>query len=337
MLTIAAVIPARNAARLLTECLAAIDAQDHPADEIWIIVAPSEDGTLVVARSLADEWPAIRVEENPAGNRAAALNLVIGQTSATALAFVDAQALIAPDYLSAALASLNEVDAAVVGGHMQPIGRSAVGKAMAVALQSPFGVGDSQFHFTGRPRPADSVYLGVYRASVFKAIGVYNTALLRTEDDDLNARVREAGLRIWLDPRIRSTYRCRETLIAIWQQYFGYGEWKVSLLAVRPAAFRVRHLAPPLFVMALVIGLVTAMVGLWWPLATLAGAWSLLGAAFGLSAPAASPVSRLLFLPVTLTMQMAYGVGVLKGIVWLPRRAGSVRAAARAAEIGTGA
>jgi hypothetical protein len=129
-----------------------------------------------------------------------------------------------------------------------------IGQAMAAALRSPFGVGDSQFHYEGEAREVESVYLGVYRTDAFRRVGCYNTALLRTEDDDLNARIRAAGMKIWLDPAIRSTYLCRNRLSDIWRQYFGYGYWKVGLASVRRDALRARHMVPALFVTAAGVG-----------------------------------------------------------------------------------
>ena len=332
-MTLGVVIPARDAAHLLPSCVAAIDAQDRAPDETWIVVAPSSDDTVAVAHSLASERAAVRVVENPAGDRGSGLNLAIGASAADVLAFVDAQATLAPDYLSSALRALAETDAAVVGGPMRPVGTTSISRAMAATLRSPFGVGDSQFHFAGRAREVASVYLGVYRATVFRTVGVYNTALLRTEDDDLNARVREAGLRIWLDPAIRSTYRCRETLGGIWNQYFGYGFWKVALTITQPSALKLRHFAPMMFVDALVVGLLLGLFGWWWLLAVVSGAWLVMAVGFALVAPADGLMARLLFPAVAFTMHAAYGVGTLAGLLRLPSLRGSVRAGAAMAEL----
>src|SRR5205823_5556409 len=127
-----------------------------------------------------------------------------------------------------------------------------------------FGSGGSQFHLDGEPREVESVYLGVYRARTFNRVGWYNPALLRTEDDDLNWRIRDAGLRIWLDPAIRSTYLCRDTLGGVWRQYHAYGLWKVALATLRPGAIHPRHLVPAAFVLAL-IGAAVISLSWWWP------------------------------------------------------------------------
>ena len=53
--------------------------------------------------------------------------------------------------------------------------------------------------------------------------------MVRNQDDEFNYRLRAAGGRIWLDPRIRSTYYARSTFRSLWRQYFQYGYWKVRV------------------------------------------------------------------------------------------------------------
>lgn len=325
--TVAIVIPAREAAALLSGCLAAIGQQSRAADEVWLVVGRSTDGTLEIARGLEDDT--VRVLENAAGDRATAMNLAVATSSADVFAMVDAQARLAPTYISSALVALEASGAAVVGGPMRPVGRTAVGRALALALRSPFGIGDSQFHFAGPAHSADSVYLGVYRASVFTRVGQYNPALQRTEDDDLNFRVRAAGFDIWLDPGIRSTYLCRGTLGAIWQQYVGYGYWKVALATLRPRAVRFRHVVPAAFVVALVVTGV-ASATLWLPALPIVLITYLLVAAFAGILSEGRPRSWLLFPVVTMTMHLAYGVGTLAGLLSWQRLARAARRGAAA-------
>lgn len=320
---VAVVVPVRDAASLLPDCLAAIHAQDRPSDAILVVVAPSSDGTHDVASSLAGAETTIL--DNPAGDRGSAINRALDATDADVIAMVDAQARLAPDYLSRALVALERHAACVVGGPMRPEGRTVIGRAMAAALCSPFGIGNSQFHFEGQAREVEAVYLGVYRSGVFAKVGRYNPALLRTEDDDLNARVRDAGLRIWLDPAIRSTYLCRDSLGAIWRQYHGYGYWKVALATIRPGAIRLRHLVPAFFVVGLAVAAVVSLV-LWWPALPLI-LLMYLGVALGaaLVGSTGNALARLLFPLVTLTMHMAYGTGVLRGLLHWPRVRAVVR------------
>ncbi len=331
-MSITVVVPVRDGAHLLADCLAAIHEQSQPPDEVLVVVGPSHDGTAETARELAGQG--VRVLDNPRGDRASAINVALAVASGDLVALVDAQARLTPDYLRCAAEVLDDRTIAVAGGPMRPVGTTPIGRAMAAALQSPFGVGDSQFHFAGAARDVDSVYLGVYRRDVFDQIGAYNSALARTEDDDVNARIREAGLRIRLDPSIRSSYRCRETLVGIWRQYHGYGYWKVALAAVRPSSIRLRHLVPAVFVLALLSAVVLAATGWWIPIVVLGVAWSAAALVFAVAASGITPDARIRFPVVTLTMHLAYGIGSLQALLQWPRLARQARASAP--ERGTG-
>lgn len=328
-MTVAVVVPARDAAHLLPDCLAAVMRQSRIPDDVVIVVGPSSDDTHGVAMALTAQG--VRVVSNPEGDRASGINAALIAITADRVALVDAQARIAPDYLQRAAEVLTDSSIAVAGGPMRPVGSTAIGRAMAAALQSPFGVGDSQFHFAGGARDVESVYLGVYRRDVFDRVGRYNPALLRTEDDDLNARVREAGFRIRLDPSIKSQYRCRDSLRGIWRQYHGYGFWKVALATIRPSAIRWRHFVPATFVLALIIGCVLALGGWWLPLVALSASWLLAACISAVRVPASGLAARVLFPAVALVMHLAYGMGTLTAAAQWKRLANRVRPSAAAA------
>jgi succinoglycan biosynthesis protein ExoA len=305
------IVPLRDAAGLLPGCLEAIRAQTLPASRIHLVVGPSRDSTLEVARSAWSRDARVLVSENPAGDRGSALNVAIAalDPETQAIAMVDAQSRLDPTYLERSAAVLEETGAAVVGGSMRPIGTSPMGEAIAAALTSPFGVGDSSFHFEGEPRDVDSVYLGVYRRTILDAVGPYDPGLLRTEDDDMNARIRASGGRIRLDPSIRSTYIGRQTLGALFRQYHGYGYWKVALAAKRPDAIRARHLVPAAFVLALVLAAAVSLV-VWPPaLPLLLGAYGAVLLLIGLATTRLPLHTRLLFPLAVAAMHLGYGIG----------------------------
>lgn len=313
-MSIAVIVPVRDAAHNLNDCVEAIRGQTRSPDEVLLVVGPSNDASLDVAQHLASADPRVRVLANPSGDRGSALNVGIAGTTQLVVAMVDAQARMAHDYLETAVRVLEASGADVVGGPMLAVGETPVGRALALALRSRFGVGGSQFHFTGRSRDVDSVYLGAYRRSAFERVGGYNSALLRTEDDDLNARIRDAGMRIRLDPDIRSTYLGRNRLGEIWRQYQGYGYWKVALATIRPSSIRLRHVVPLAFV-AGIGGLAVASVITGRPLLLIVIAPYVLGAAgTALIAPATDWKERALLPVVLATMHIAYGWGSLTAL-----------------------
>ncbi len=302
---------------MLPGCLETIDAQTAPPGRIHLVVAPSQDSTAAIARSAWSRDPRVLVTENPAGDRGSALNVALDllDPETEVVAMVDAQSRLAPDYLERSAVVLEETGAAVVGGPMRPQGTTPVGRAIAAALRSRLGVGDSAFHFDGAAADVDSVYLGVYRRSVLDSVGRYAPDLLRTEDDDMNARIRAAGGRIRLDPSIRSTYLGRQTLGGVFRQFHGYGFWKVALAAKRPDAIRWRHLVPAAFVAGLVICAIVSITI--WPLAfpTLLVAYVGVLLSTGLSRTEVPLVSRLLFPLAVAAMHFGYGAGSWQAIL----------------------
>jgi succinoglycan biosynthesis protein ExoA len=311
------IVPLRDAAVLLPGCLEAIEAQTLAPGRIHLVVGPSRDSTLAVARSAWSREPRVLVSENPAGDRGSALNtaLEILDAETEAVAMVDAQSRLAPDYLERSAAVLDATGAAVVGGPMRAVGTGVVGRAIAMALQSRVGVGDSAFHFEGDARDVDSVYLGVYRRSVLDAVGRYDPGLLRTEDDDMNARIRATGGRIRLDPTIRSTYIGRQSLGGLFRQYLGYGYWKVALAARRPDAIRWRHLVPAAFVTVLAVAGMASIV-VWPPaLPILLALYLGLLLLVGLLTSSGPLASQLVFPFAVGSMHLGYGLGTWQAIL----------------------
>jgi succinoglycan biosynthesis protein ExoA len=311
------VLPVRDAAIVLPDGLAAIATQTRAPGRVHIAVGPSRDDTARIVADAARLDPRIVVHQNPAGDRASGINLALAalDPSTEAVAMVDAQARLAPDYLERAADVLEATGAAVVGGAMHAVGRGVIGRGIAAALASPVGVGDSSFHFVGEARDVDAVYLGVYRRSVLDEVGPYDPSLLRTEDDDVNARIRAGGGRIRLDPSIRSDYLGRQTLGGLFRQYRGYGFWKVALAAKRPDAIRPRHLVPALFVAALVGATVVSVVS--WPPALPIGVIAYLAvlAVAGLRTTSIPFASRLAFVAAAATMHLGYGIGSWQAIL----------------------
>ena len=305
------VVPLRDAADLLPDCLAAIAAQTLSPGRIHLAVAPSNDDTMRIADTAGFRDRRIVIHRNADGDRASGINLALASLhpDTEAVAMVDAQSRIAPDYLERAATVLEATSAAVVGGPMRPVGEGVVGAAIAAALASPIGVGDSSFHFSGRARDVEAVYLGVYRRSVLDVVGPYDPTLLRTEDDDLNARIPSGGGRVWLDPSIRSTYIGRQTLGGLFRQYHGYGYWKVALAAKRPDAIRLRHLVPASFIAALVLAAFATIRTGAPVLPILIGGYLVALLATGLLTTRAAIASRLVFPVAVATMHLAYGIG----------------------------
>ncbi|MCZ7531694.1 MAG: glycosyltransferase family 2 protein [Acidimicrobiia bacterium] len=243
---ISVVMPVRNDAPNVRAAVSSILEQDYPGRfDIFVAVGPSTDGTEEVVAGIARDDPRIHLVANPAGLTAAGLNAAIACSTGEIVARVDGHAGLCDGYLRRSVETLGQTGAVNVGGVQQAEGVTPFERAVAAAMTSRFGVGDSRFHYGGAPGPADTVYLGVFRRDALARVGGFDETLVRNQDYELNWRLREAGGIVWFDPSLRVRYRPRARLSALARQYFEYGQWKREMLRRHPRSLRWRQLAPP--------------------------------------------------------------------------------------------
>jgi glycosyltransferase involved in cell wall biosynthesis len=255
---VSVVVPARNCAEVLGDCLSAIGAQTYcgPMD-ITVALAPSSDGTRRVLTESSLDLP-LQVVANPAGTTPAGLNLAVAASEGTIVARVDAQSRLPPDYIERAVRTLTSTGAANVGGVQRPVSSGGMQGAIAAAMASSFGGGPAAFRRGRRAGPVDTVYLGVFGRDALDSVGGFDETLERNQDYELNWRLREQGHTVWLDPSLVVDYVPRADYAGLAGQYFSYGAWKRKMLMRHQRSLRLRQLAAP----ALVAGLAVSAVEL---------------------------------------------------------------------------
>ena len=260
--TVSVVIPARNESRRIDDCLRAVLTQDYPPDRMEVIVADgmSDDDTRAKVAAAASAYggaggPRVRVIDNPGRIVPTGMNRAIEAAVGEIIVRVDGHTIIDPDYVSRCVETLERTGADGAGGTMTPIADGAFSGAVALATSTPFGVGNSAFHYATTERDSDSVYLGAYPKSTFARFGGYDEELVRNQDDELNYRIRGRGGRIVLNPAIQSRYHPRATVAALFSQYFQYGWWKLRVMTRVPSMMSARHFAPSVFVILLAVAL----------------------------------------------------------------------------------
>jgi glycosyltransferase involved in cell wall biosynthesis len=248
---VSVIVPARNEAAGIARCLDALVAQDYPVDrlEILFVDGMSSDATRAIVADYGRRHAQIRVLDNPRGIVPSALNIGLREARGEIIVRVDGHCVVAPDYISACVDRLRATRADNVGGRMHAAGDDYMAKAIAIATSSPFGIGNSRFHYSQAEEYVDTVYLGAYRREVFERIGGFDEELVRNQDDELNYRLRAAGGRILLSPAIKSRYYGRGRLSDLFRQYYQYGFWKVRVAQKHRRALLPRHYAPAAFVL----------------------------------------------------------------------------------------
>jgi glycosyltransferase involved in cell wall biosynthesis len=185
------IIPVRNDARRLDQCLRSIAAGRFAPGQVEIVVADngSTDDSAAVARAAGATvvvLPRVRLGELRNQAVAAARGEVIG--------FVDADHEIGPDWVPAALSVLDTNGVGAVGAPYQPPTPATWVQRLYNGLRRhPGAQEDVEWLGSGN--------LAVWR-SAFERVGGFDTRLETCEDVDLSRKLRGAGYRLVADARL---------------------------------------------------------------------------------------------------------------------------------------
>ncbi len=242
-----------NEEKFIGECLDSLIRQDYPSDRIEVLVVDggSKDASRSIVLEKSREHNFIKLLNNPKRSAPAALNIGIRHAAGDVIVRLDAHHFAASDFISKNVTYLSKTRADCVGGPICTVSRSFVGKAIALALSCPFGVGNSLFRYSQKEQYVDTVSNPAYRRKVFEWIGYFDEALVRNQDIEFNYRLRQSGGKILLTPEVRSYYHPRSSLKGLWRQNFANGLWNINTLRKTPGSLSARHLVPLVFVVAL--------------------------------------------------------------------------------------
>jgi hypothetical protein len=206
--------------------------------------------------------PRVRVVRNEGRIVSTGLNKALSVARGRVVIRMDAHTEYAPDYIQQCLSVSERTGCDNVGGPWVAVGSGTIGSAIAAAFQSKFAVGGARGHDPNFEGPVDTVYLGAWPRTTFDKFGVFDEELVRNQDDEHNLRIIRGGGKVWQSPTIKSVYRPRGSLSALFRQYCQYGYWKVRVIQKHRLPASWRHLVPGAFVLAL-LALPVVSLGLW--------------------------------------------------------------------------
>src|SRR5206468_6796522 len=99
----------------------------------------------------------------------------------------------------------------------------------------------------------DTVPFGAFRKEIFERVGMYNEKLVRNQDNDLNARIRKAGGRIYLTPVLTTHYYPVKNFQGLLKYAFKTSKWHIFTLRENRESMGLRHLAPAVFLILLLL------------------------------------------------------------------------------------
>lgn len=316
------IVPCRNEARTIRPFLDDLLAQEPVGGGFEIIIADgqSDDGTVEILTEYGERHSRINVVANPERITSTGLNRAIRAAQADIIVRMDVHTQYAPNYVKSCLEVKRRTGAMNVGGAARTIASGRLPEAIAAAYGSPFAVGGARFHFSSYCGPVDTVTYGCWLKQDLLDIGMFDEALVRNQDDELNLRIRRTGGVIWQDPSIRSWYRPRGSLRSLFRQYFQYGYWKVAVIRKHSLPASWRHLVPVTLVGSLGVLALTAVF--WrpamWMLAAEAAAYLAFILVGSVRLAGRCGWDKLPLLPVVIAcFHFSYGSGFLLGLAQL--------------------
>ncbi len=319
---VSVLVPVYNESAHLGECLDSLIQSDYPKEhfEVLVVDGGSDDGSRDIVQRLTSQSGLIRLLHNPRRIAAAAMNIGIKDARGDVIIILSAHSHVVSDFISQNVLNLSKTGAACVGGPIHSIAESFVGKAISLAMSSPFGVGNALFRHSRKAQYVDTVAFGAYRREIFDQIGLFDESLIYNEDDEFNYRLRARGGRIFLTPVIRSWYYTRSSLPKLWMQYYRYGSGKVRVIQRYPRSAMVRQFVPFILVATLLmsgsLGIVSPIF-LWLFLFVLAS-YLTASVLFSVRISARSGWKHLPVLPAAFAcLHFGYGLGFLVGLLRL--------------------
>ena len=301
-------VVAYNEQNTLPKLFECIKAQTYPHDkmEIVLVDSMSKDDTKSLMEKFKKEnkdFCNIQVLDNPQKKLAGGWNVILKNYHGDAVVRIDAHAEIPEDFVEKNVKVLESGE--YVSGGLRPniIDESTPWKeTLLLAEQSMFGSSIAPYRRSEKKTYVKSVFHGAYKREVFDKVGFFNEQLGRTEDNEINYRIREAGYKICYSPDIVSYQHTRNSLKAC------------------PKCLSIYHFVPLCFVLGIIGTSILAafgfpilaylMWGLYWLVAV--------GMSF-LSVKGEKKTWCQLALPfLFFLLHISYGIGSLVGMIKLP-------------------
>lgn len=317
------ICPIYNEEKHIAACLDSILRQDFPKEEMEVLLVDgmSSDRTREIVQQYTAQYPFIFLLDNPKRIVPTGLNIGIRVAQGDVIIRLDAHAIYPDNYFSVLVDKLYALNADNVGGLCRtlPAKETPVCEAIAAALSSPFGMGDSHFRIgTNKEMQVDTVPFGCFRREVFDKIGYFDEELVRNQDDEFNGRIIKFGGHIYLIPSVVIDYYGRDSIGKVSKMFYQYGLFKplVNKKLGNPAS--VRQFFPFFFVLGLILGLLLSFVSIFFCILYIAVLALYIFLAAYFSIRQVKGLKRIFLLMGTFfVIHVSYGWGYLRGMIKL--------------------
>jgi len=321
---VSVLIPCFNEEKYIAHCLDSFLAQDYPKDKLELIVIDgnSTDKTRTIIKEYQNNYEFLILIDNPKKTVPYAINAGLITAKGNFVIIAGVHCKYPLNFISTLIKNIIKLKADCTGGILNTIAgcSSNICHAIAAGSSHLFGVGNSYFRTGAKEiKEVDTVPFGCYRREVFDKIGLFDTELIRNQDDEFNARLKRNGGKIYLIPEVRIDYYARNSLSKMMAMFYQYGLFKPLVNKKIGAPATIRQLIPPLFVASLFTALFLSLFynKIFLIFGTILFFYLLLSFGFSfIESVKRKNISLLFLLPVVfISIHLSYGIGYIAGFI----------------------
>jgi glycosyltransferase involved in cell wall biosynthesis len=263
---VSVVVPARNAAATLGDCLLALRAQTYSCERFEVILV--DDGSTDTTVSVASRFAGVRVLQIPPSGPAAARNRGVEVSRGDIVLFTDADCAPDPDWVETMLAPFKDPQVVASKGTYRSEQRSWTARF----VQKEY---EGRYEIMRRRETIDFVdtYAAAYRRDALLDVGGFDESfpVASVEDQELSFRIARRGARMVFAPGAVVRHRHADRPHWYFRKKLKIAYWKMRVLGRFPEkALRDSHTPWGLKLEVLFLGaalaavLPAAVVGPWW-------------------------------------------------------------------------
>lgn len=316
------IIPTLNEEKYIRNCLNSVFGQTYPSAkfEIFVIDGESCDKTVELVKEFQINHSNLFLLNNKKKIQSAAFNMGLDYSKGEIIIRLDAHCTYESNYILYSVEDHLESEFGNVGGHWSvlPGSDTLTAKAIAIINTSNFWLGGATYRVGRIRKLTDSVPFGAFPKKVISIVGKMKEDLPRGEDNEYNSRIRKAGFKILFDPRIVAYYYSRQNLKSFLKQMYDNGFSIGVLIRTYINAISLRHIAPLLFVLILILGTLTSLFlpPIWTFIIIVLLVYFALNLIFGIKTVSVKEIKLIpIIIIAVFFVHIYYGIGTIHGLV----------------------
>ncbi|MBU2564045.1 glycosyltransferase [Patescibacteria group bacterium] len=214
-------IPIKNVAKYIKECLDALINQNYPHDkyEIWLLDNNSNDGTLKIVANYPKNK--VRVIQTGIDSPPIKYNKILPSIKNEIIGLVDGDANVDKEWLKKTVEQLKDPKTAgATGVILTANSKKLIPRIIGYELQDRYEKMPKEI------KRAATMHI-VYKKKIIEEIGGFNEKLKTGYDAEIGHRINNAGYKIIFVKDAKVWHNHRETLKAFFKQQYEYGKFAV--------------------------------------------------------------------------------------------------------------